>query len=342
MAKRELPDAETAFKSSFSRPQFHLLTMVVFLVLMGFLSAILSDLILTALRANIFLNSVILAVLSIGIINAFRQVIALYPEIRWVNSLRISDPGLAVERQPTLLAPMANMLRDRRGVLSLSPLSMRTIVDSVGARLDERRDTSRYLVGLLIFLGLLGTFFGLLETIRSVGLTISSLNVSSSDSLNVFQELKTGLEAPLKGMGTAFSSSLFGLSGSMMLGFLELQSSQAQNRFYNDLEEWLSGITELTPGSASGDQTSPFRYAIGELQRSIAELGSSLRNGQGHTAPPANDEAVKELAGGIEKLVKQMRAEQKVVREWVDEQAAQQNELMVVLRDLSHSIQPRR
>jgi hypothetical protein len=341
MAKRELPDAEATFKSSFSRPQFQVLTMVVFLALMGFLAAILSDLILTALKANTFLNSVIIAVLAVGIINAFRQVMALYPEIRWVNSLRISDPGLAVERQPTLLAPMANMLRDRRGVLSLSPLSMRTIVDSVGARLDERRDTSRYLVGLLIFLGLLGTFFGLLATLQSVGQAINALDVSSSDSLNVFQELKSGLEAPLKGMGTAFSSSLFGLSGSMILGFLELQSSQAQNRFYNDLEEWLSGITELTPGSASGDQTSQFRYAIGELQRSVAELGTNLRNGQMQAAP-ANDEAVKELAGGIEKLVKQMRAEQKVVREWVDEQAAQQNELMVVLRDLSHSMQPRR
>ncbi|MEZ5925620.1 MAG: flagellar motor protein MotA [Hyphomicrobiaceae bacterium] len=342
MAKREAQDADAALQSSFSRPQFHLLTMLIFLTLMGFLVAILSDLILTALKANTFLNSVIIAVLAIGIVNAFRQVLALYPEIRWVNSLRISDPGLAVERQPTLLAPMANMLRDRRGVLSLSPLSMRTIVDSVGARLDERRDTSRYLVGLLIFLGLLGTFFGLLETIRSVGQTISALDVSSSDSLNVFQELKSGLEAPLKGMGTAFSSSLFGLSGSMILGFLDLQSSQAQNRFYNDLEEWLSGITDLTPGTGGSDQTSQFRFALVELQRSIAELGANFRNGQAHAGQPANEEAVKELAGGIEKLVKQMRAEQKVVREWVDEQAAQQNELMVVLRDLSNSIQPRR
>jgi hypothetical protein len=342
MAKREVNDAEAAFKTSFSRPQFHLLTMLVFLALMGFLAAILAELILTALKANTFLNSVIIAVLAIGIINAFRQVLALYPEIRWVNGIRISDPGIAIERQPTLLAPMANMLRDRRGVLSLSPLSMRTIVDSVGARLDERRDTSRYLVGLLIFLGLLGTFFGLLETIQSVGRTISALDVSTSDSLNVFQELKSGLEAPLKGMGTAFSSSLFGLSGSMILGFLELQASQAQNRFYNDLEEWLSGITDLTPGSTGTDQTSQFRFALVELQRSIAELGANFRNGQANAHGPANDEAVKELAGGIEKLVKQMRAEQKVVREWVDEQAAQQNELMVVLRDLSNTIQPRR
>ena len=342
MAKREVQDPETPFQTTFSRPQFHLLTMVVFLALMGFLAAILSDLILTALKANTFLNAVILSVLAIGIINAFRQVLALYQEIRWVNSLRISDPGLAVERQPTLLAAMANMLRDRRGVLSLSPLSMRTIVDSVGARLDERRDTSRYLVGLMIFLGLLGTFFGLLETIQSIGRTINALDVSASDSLNVFQELKSGLEAPLKGMGTAFSSSLFGLSGSMILGFLELQASQAQNRFYNDLEEWLSGITDLTPGASGSDQTSQFRFAFVELQRSIAELGASFRSGQVNGAQPPNDEAVKELAGGIEKLVKQMRAEQKVVREWVDEQAAQQNELMVVLRDLSNTIQPRR
>jgi hypothetical protein len=334
MAKREAAAAATpTYTASFTRPRFPLWFMFLFLVIVGFVAAILFQNIQSAFNGNPFLNAVILAVLAIGIINAFRQVISLYPEISWVTSLRIADPGLAMSRQPTLLAPMANMLRDRRGVLSLSPTAMRSIIDSVGSRLDERRDTSRYLVNLLIFLGLLGTFFGLLETLQSVGKTINSLDVGSADSLNVFQELKIGLQAPLSGMGTAFSASLFGLSGSLILGFLDLQTSQAQNRFYNEFEEWLSGVTELAPegGVASGDTVYQMQGALMEFRRAIGSLDKHLialpGSGQG--------EAVRELADGIEKLVKQMRAEQTVVRQWVDEQAAQQNELMGVLRELS-------
>src|SRR5690606_2111179 len=139
--------------------------------------------------------------------------------------------------------------------------SMRSIMDSIGSRLDEARDTGRYMVGLLVFLGLLGTFWGLLETITSVGTTISALDTSASESSMVFEELKTGLAAPLKGMGTAFSSSLLGLAGSLVLGFLELQASHAQNRFYNELEEWLSGITELTPGGSGADQLNRQLYS---------------------------------------------------------------------------------
>ena len=172
----------------------------------------------------------------------------LYPEIRWVNAFRIADPGLAISHRPVLLSPMATMLRDRTGSLSLSATSMRSIMDSIGSRLDEARDTGRYLVGLLVFLGLLGTFWGLLDTIQSVGKAISTLDTKAADSVAVFDELKNGLAAPLRGMGTAFSSSLLGLGGSLVLGFLELQASHAHGRFYNQLEEWLSGITELAPG----------------------------------------------------------------------------------------------
>ena len=336
MAKRDVPPvSKTALGSSFTRPRFPLWFMLLFLILVGFVAAILYKQIVLAFNGNPFLNSVIIAVLTIGIINAFRQVLQLYPEIRWVNSLRIADPGLAVERQPVLLAPMANMLRDRRGVLSLNPQSMRSIIDSIGSRLDERRDTSRYLVNLLIFLGLLGTFFGLLETLQSVGKVISSLDVSSSDSINVFQELKNGLQAPLSGMGTAFSASLFGLSGSLILGFLDLQTSQAQNRFYNEFEEWLSGVTELTPAGSGLEGVSPqLQNVLVDIRRSIGSLDQRV-----HAVPaiagPGQNEAVRELADGIEKLVKQMRAEQAVVRQWVDEQAQQQSELLAVLRELS-------
>ena len=247
--------------------------------------------------------------------------------------------------KPTLLAPMATMLRDRRGYTSLSTTSMRSIMDSIGGRLDEARDTGRYLVGLLVFLGLLGTFWGLLETIQSVGKVISSLDSKQSDTTLVFEELKTGLSAPLRGMGTAFSASLLGLAGSLILGFLDLQANHAHNRFYNELEEWLSGITELTPGGAAGvDGVNPQLVAVmADMRQVLAELSQRMA-----AAPPGSADGadgagmVKELAVGIDALVRQMRAEQKVVREWVDEQATRQTEVAATIKDIAQSIQQRR
>jgi hypothetical protein len=307
--------------------------MLIFLILVGFLVAILYAQVLSAFMANPGLNGLIVGVLFIGIAYSFRQILRLYPEIRWVNKFRLGDPGLKMPRPPVLLAPMATMLRDRTGHLSLSTLSMRSILDSIGSRLDEARDISRYLVGLLIFLGLLGTFWGLLETINSVGTTINSLDMGNSDGLVIFEELKAGLEAPLKGMGTAFSSSLFGLAGSLVLGFLDLQASQAQNRFYNELEDWLSGITELQLGETLGSGTTPqLRYAMLEMQRSISQLGLNIERG---ALNDNSTEAVRNLAAGVEKLIEQMRAEQKVVREWADEQAQQQQDLAAVLKNIT-------
>jgi len=330
-------------------PGVFLVRMLVFLTLVAFLAAILHERLESALLTNPGLNGLIIGVLGLGIIYAFRQVIRLYPEIRFVNAFRISDPGLAGAHQPVLLAPMATMLRDRTGALSLSTVSMRTIMDSIGSRLDEARDTGRYLVGLLVFLGLLGTFWGLLETIQSVGGAISALDTSGSETVAVFDELKAGLAAPLKGMGTAFSSSLLGLSGSLVLGFLELQASHAHNRFYNELEEWLSGITELTPGSTSaGEQASrQLLSAVYEMQRAVDDLSTKLKGGLPSGAGSGSsstfggttdDQPVRELARGVNQLVTQMRAEQKVVREWVDEQATQQTEVTNVLRDLAENM----
>jgi hypothetical protein len=258
-------------------------------------------------------------------------VMRLYPEIRWVNSFRISDPGLTVERPPIMLAPMATLLRRRQGQAALSASTMRSILDSIAARLDESRETTRYLVGLLVFLGLLGTFWGLMETVQSVGATIGALAPSGEGAV-AFEELKTGLEAPLKGMGVAFSSSLFGLAGSLIVGFLDLQASQAQTRFYNELEEWLSGITEIGGENAVAVQGQPaqLRFAMLEMQRSIVDMADKIEQG---LARGNNNDAILELSKGIDRLVKQMRAEQKVVREWVDEQAQQRNELTSVLRE---------
>ena len=334
-----LPRSESLSASSsrtLSMPGVFLIRMLLFLTLVGFITAILLPQFWDAFQANPALNGLIVGVLLIGIIFTFWQVFRLYPEIRWVNAFRIADPGLAISHRPVLLAPMATMLRDRRGALSLSTVSMRSIMDSIGSRLDEARDTGRYLIGLLVFLGLLGTFWGLLDTIRSVGSTINALDTKSADSVLIFQELKTGLAGPLKGMGTAFASSLFGLSGSLVLGFLELQASQSHNRFYNELEEWLSGITELTPGGnpdATSEQVN--RQMFGtmlEMQRTLAAVADRLDTAD--ATPNGNDEGVKEISAGIHQLIAQMRKEQDIVRQWADDQSAQQGEMLEALQGI--------
>ena len=226
--------------SKLSSPRIFLVRMLVFLVLCGLVAVVIYKQIVTAFFANPGLNALIGGVLLIGIILSFRQVIRLYPEVAWVNNFRIADPGLAIEKRPTLLAPMAAILGvERSGRMSISQQTMRHLLDSIATRLDEARDISRYMTGLLVFLGLLGTFWGLIETVGSVGKVIDGLKVGG-DSGALFDTLKDGLAAPLGGMGISFSSSLFGLAGSLILGFLDLQSSQAQNRFYTDLEDWLS------------------------------------------------------------------------------------------------------
>jgi hypothetical protein len=285
--------------------------------------------------ANPGLNTLIIGVLLVGIVYAFRQVLRLYPEIAWVNNFRISDPASTSEKStPVLLAPMATMLRDRTGHLSLAAGSMRSLLDSVASRLEEQRETTRYLVGLLIFLGLLGTFWGLLQTVSSVGATIGTLDTNAGENTLLFDQLKEGLAGPLKGMGTAFSCSMFGLAGSLILGFLDLQAGHAQGRFYNELEDWLSGITELQPADAAGAAAMPpqLRFALIDMQRSISDLNDKveLRLLNDNTG-----DAVKDLAAGVDKLIRQMRAEQKVVREWADEQAQQQHELATVLRQIT-------
>ena len=334
MAKSTTIGMDPEFRSVLSRPGIFLVRMLVFLLLAGLVCGILHKQIVTAFWSNPGLNLIILGVLVIGILYFLRLVVRLYPEIRWVNAFRISDPGLAMDVQPTLLAPMATMLRDRRGALSLSTNAMRTLMDSLGSRLDEGRETSRYLIGLLIFLGLLGTFWGLLETITSVGKTITALDPKGGDSVDLFEKLKDGLAEPLRGMGTAFSASLFGLAGSLVLGFLDLQAGHANNRFYNELEEWLSQITELSPGGAAdGLAAADLRQTLYELQRTLQTMGETFARGPQAAASEAP--GLTAVAQSLDQTVKQMRAEQKVVREWVDEQAAQNGEIAGLLRELS-------
>src|ERR1700756_5266609 len=264
-----------------SSPRIFLVRMLVFLVLCGLVMVVLYKQIVLAFFANPGLNALIGIVALIGIILSFRQVIRLYPEVAWVNSFRIADPGLAINRHPTLLAPMAAILGgERTGRMAITQQTMRHLLDSIATRLDEARDTSRYMTGLLVFLGLLGTFWGLIETVGSVGGVIQNLRVGG-DAAAMFDSLRDGLAAPLGGMGISFSSSLFGLAGSLVLGFLDLQSGQAQNRFYVDLEDWLSttvrdqGGEQLAASAGAPALSTEVRTAMDKLREAIAETGSN-------------------------------------------------------------------
>jgi hypothetical protein len=214
--------------------------------------------------------------------------------------------------------------------MALSSLMMRGFLDSIAARLDEARDMSRYMTGLLVFLGLLGTFWGLIETVGSVGNVINTLK-PGGDAGSIFDSLKEGLAAPLSGMGISFSSSLFGLAGSLVLGFLDLQTSQAQNRFYTELEDWLSttvrDLGEREPAAVAAASPVPagdLKGAIDRLRESITDSGSNR----------ATTTAMANLAEAIQGLVHHMRTEQQMIRDWVDSQAQQHREIRRLLEIL--------
>lgn len=275
-----------------SRPSRALIWMGAFLLAVLALIALAAPRLLEMFLANPFFNGIILLVLVAGIVVNLRQMLVLSREVEWIESFRRSNPERGTIGQPVLLAPMARMLGDReRGRASLSASSMRTLLDSVQSRLEESRDLSRYLIGLAIFLGLLGTFWGLLVTIRSVSDIIGSLDVGN-DAAAMFGALKQNLREPLAGMSTSFSTSLFGLASSLVIGFLDLQAGHAQNRFANELEEWLSGMTHLTSGKQiEGDASIPAYVealleqtadGLERMQRAIVENERERRGSNEH------------------------------------------------------------
>jgi hypothetical protein len=321
-------DFDTPIK--ISSPRIFLVRMLVFLTLFALLAVVLYRQIWAAFLANPGLNGIILGALLIGVVLAVRQVLRLFPEVRWVNGFRVADPGIAVARPPVLLAPMAALLRERTGRMAISQTTMRAILDSIATRLDESRDIARYLTGLLVFLGLLGTFWGLLDTVGSIGKVIQSLEVGG-DAGAIFENLKSGLSAPLGGMGIAFSSSLFGLAGSLVLGFLDLQAGQAQNRFYTDLEDWLSTtVRDLHAGDGAG--ASPI-WMIDQFTAAIERLEQSIKN----PGPQPASEATFQLADSLKALVQNMRQEQQIVRSWVEDHGEQQSEIRKLLEKLSRA-----
>ena len=313
-----------------TRPQRYLVRMIVFLVIVTVACAALAPRLQDAFAANMVLNGLILGVLLLGIVYIFRQVIVLRPEINWLENLAQGSQGglvfpgaLTEKRPPRLLGPMANMLGERRGRISLSTLSMRTLLDGIQSRIEESHEISRYLIGLLIFLGLLGTFWGLLETVRGVSDTIAGLGKTATDPAVLFDNFIYGLKVPVSGMGTAFSSSLFGLAGSLVLGFLELQSGQAHNRFLNELEEWLSGVTRLSSAGPVGDgeQSVPafIQALLEKTADSLDQLQHVISRGEGERN--AVNQNLLALTERLSTLTDQMRAEQSVLMRLAETQS---------------------
>lgn len=321
-----------------TRPHHYLVRMLLFLVAVGGVGSMLFMSFRDAFMANPALNGLIVGVLFIGILYNFSQVIRLYPEVTWIENFRDSVTNSeararhAQSAMPKLLAPMAAMVGDRDR-FALSTAAMRTLLDGIASRLDESRDTSRYTIGLLIFLGLLGTFWGLLGTVSSISDVIGTLSVNGGEAGAIFAELKRGLQAPMEGMGTAFSSSLFGLAGSLVLGFLDLQANQAQNRFYNDLEEWLSTVTRLSSGAIGNDGDQSVTTYVQALLEQTAESLENLQRTltRGEESRMMVDGHLINVGDKLEILTDHMRTQQSLMRNLAETQV----ELKPILAQLA-------
>ncbi len=317
-----------------SKPTGVLPWMVVFLAGVAAVAVVVHEQLATAFLANPGFNGVILGVFAIGILVSFRQVVSLGREAAWLDAFRRTGGVPPLMGVPHLLSPMARMLAGREGSpLSLSALSGRALLDSIRLRLDEARDLIRYLSGLLIFLGLLGTFWGLLTTIGAVNEVIGGLTVGAQDIGSAFDTLKNGLQRPLSGMGTAFSTSLFGLSGALVLGFLDLQAGHAQNRFFNELEEWLSGVTRLSSGMLGGEGEGHVTAYVQALLEQTAESLDWLRRSlaDGEQERRLTNDKLLTLTEQIAGLTDQMRSEVGLLQTLAEHQL----DLKPVLRKLA-------
>jgi len=298
--------------------------MSIFVGMVAIVAAVLFPALSSAFMANPALNGLIVFVVVFGIGLHFRQVLRLGPEVDWVERFRAGEVGLSTAQAPPLVAAMTQMLTEHkekshgRGRFSISVPAMRSLMDGLASRLDEARDLARYFIGLSIFLGLLGTFWGLLETVGSIGNVIRDLTIAGDSAEAIFSDLKSGLEAPLAGMGTAFSSSLLGLTGSLILGFLDLQSSRAQNTFLNDLEEWLSGLTRLSSGGGLGDGDGGGGSVPAYIQALLEQTADSLDELQrtiqrGEEGRISTQTQMRQLVDTLGTLAEQMRTEQAVL-----------------------------
>jgi biopolymer transport protein ExbB/TolQ len=291
-----------------TKPASYLVRMILFCVVVYGIAILVSPQLAHFFMANPVVNTVIVAVEIFGVFWNVRQVQRLYPEVAWVEEFRRNRQRLEPATPPVLLAPMARMLHGRADGerrITLSGQAMRTILDGISSRLDESRELSRYVTGVMIFLGLLGTFWGLLRTVNSVAEVINGMSLAGGDVNGMFAQLKSGLAEPLAGMGTAFSSSMFGLSGALILGFLDLTAGQAMNRFFNELEEWLASVTRLSTGALTGDGEASVPVYVQALLEQTAENMEALQRtlvrgedgrSQGNTALVSLSERMSYLA----------------------------------------------
>ena len=328
-----------------TKPTTYLIRMAVFLLLVAAAVALLSPVLWGVFWHNPGLNGLILLVLAIGIAWNLHQVQRLAPEVEWLEHYQAGSDQFARPPETRLLAPMARMLRpdpDRptQRRLTLSAGATRSLLDSLASRLDESRELSRYMTGLLIFLGLLGTFWGLLKTIGAVADVIGAMTVGSGDVTAMFDHLKAGLALPLQGMGTAFSASLFGLAGALILGFLDLTAGQAQNRFFNELEEWLAGLTRLSSGALSDGEGSVPVYVEALLEQT-AENMESLRRVllRGEEGRAQAQQAMIALNGQIGALTDAVRTSQQLMQRMAETRAGGDDVAHVHLRNIDLCLQ---
>lgn len=314
-----------------TRPTSYLVRMVVFLVLVAVVAALLSPVLIPAFQNNPALNSFILVVLLLGIFWNLRQVLRLAPEVTWLETFQNARSRLAALPSPKLLAPMASMLSAREkqarggdaGRFSLSTSTMRSLLDGISSRLDESRELSRYMTGLMIFLGLLGTFWGLLKTVHAVSDVINGMSMGTGDVSTMFEQLKSGLVKPLGGMGTAFSASMYGLAGALVLGFLDLTAGQAQNRFFTELEDWLAGQTRLGSGVLAEGEASVPVYVQALLEQTAENMENLQRIlARGEDTRTQANQAVTTLNERMSVLSDTMRTSQQLMLRIAETQSA--------------------
>jgi biopolymer transport protein ExbB/TolQ len=310
-----------------TKPTSYLIRMIVFLLVVYGIAALVSPQLAKFFLANPLINSVIVLVEIFGVFWNLRQVVRLNAEVDWVEHFRRPRQKLEQAKPPVLLAPMARMLQGRADGerrITLSGQAMRTLLDGIDSRLDESRELSRYVTGVMIFLGLLGTFWGLLHTVSSVAAVINSMSLNGGDVNAMFAQLKAGLAQPLAGMGTAFSASMFGLSGALILGFLDLTAGQAQNRFYNELEEWLAGLTRLSTGVLGGDGEASVPVYVQALLEQTAENMEGFQRvlARGEDARAQTGAALQALNERMGGLSDTLRANQQLMLKLAEAQVA--------------------
>ncbi|MGG7568604.1 biopolymer transporter ExbB [Rhodovulum sp. DZ06] len=296
----------------FSQPVRQIVLMIIALALVGVAIFFLYGQISTVFAANPYLNGAISGIFLIGVLACFWQVWVLRSAVTWLEGFAIDRPGHEFVNPPRLLASLAALLRDRRARASVTTSSSRAILDAVATRIDEMRDITRYITNLLILVGLLGTFWGLSQVVPGIVRTMQSLNTSEGQaSMDVFNQLMAGLNDQLTGMGTAFASSLLGLAGSLVVGLLDLFASHGQNRFYRELEEWLSSIVKIIPGSDDGDgSTVSSGYTADLLDRSADQIDALVEiTRRGEAARADTDQRLSALAEAVAALVERPAAE---------------------------------